>query len=110
MSPLNQYKLLIEVEQQDIGYVEAKQVGRALLTPIPNQPFDFEVSRVTPIAQAQEGKTVFRVEGVLQGDVSELRPGMEGIAKIETVTQPRIWNWTRKLWAWITVKVWVVMP
>lgn len=110
LSPLNQYKLLIEVEQQDIGYVEAKQVGRALLTPIPNQPFDFEVSRVTPIAQAQEGKTVFRVEGVLQGDVSELRPGMEGIAKIETVTQPRIWNWTRKLWAWITVKVWVVMP
>ncbi|OEF07293.1 hypothetical protein A1QI_17675 [Vibrio genomosp. F10 str. 9ZB36] len=110
LSPLNQYKLLIEVEQLDIGYIALDQLGKALLTPIPNQPFEFTVSRVTPIAQAKDGKTVFRVEGVLQGDVSDLRPGMDGVAKVETVSQPRVWNWTRKLWAWVSIKTWVLMP
>ena len=55
------------------------QTGRVALAAMPDRQIPFTVTRIVPLAQVQEGKTVFRLEASLTpGESATLRPGMEG--------------------------------
>jgi len=110
ISPLSGYRLLIDVEQGDIDELVKGQEGNAILESLPYTPLPFTVSRVTPVASALDGKTVFRVEADLLNPPEALRPGMKGIAKVATTERPRIWNWTHEAWDWLRLKLWTWWP
>jgi hypothetical protein len=40
----------------------------------------------------------------------QLRPGMEGIAKIEIDQRPLLWVWTRGLVEWLRLRLWEWTP
>ena len=42
------------------------------------------LSKITPVTVAEEGRNSFRIEARLTESGPHLRPGMEGVAKIET--------------------------
>jgi len=110
LAPLDRYRVLLEVDEQQIGDVQLGQTGSVLLAAIPNEPLDFEVTKLTPIASAEEGANTFLVEGVL-GEVSgRLRPGMEGVGKIDVGRRNLFWIWTRGLQAWLRLQVWSWWP
>ena len=55
----------------------------------------------------QEGKTVFRLEASLTpGESATLRPGMEGVGRIDIGERRYAWIWTHGFMDWLRLKWW----
>lgn len=110
VTPLTGYRVVVQVEESEIGAVAAGQKGTLLLAAIASQSFPITVTAVTPVAKAREGRNAFRVEASLEGPVERLRPGMEGIAKIEAGSRNLVWIWTHRFTNWLRLKAWSLWP
>ena len=111
LTPLDDYRLRIEVDEGDITYIEQGQTGSLVLSSLPDDTFPFTVDKVTPVTGAAEGRNYFVIEAVLDESAGRpLRPGMEGIAKIETGEARLIWIWTRKRIDWARLIGWRWAP
>ena len=86
--------------------MQVGQSGKLALSGIPYETLDVRVSQLTPMATAQDGRNFFRVEATLGQGLERLRPGMEGISKVQAGERKLIWIWTHsfvdwlRLWAW----------
>jgi multidrug efflux pump subunit AcrA (membrane-fusion protein) len=106
IAPLAGYRVILDVDEREVGAVEAGQVGRLVTTALPNETWPFRVDKVTPIAEVKSGRNVFRVEGQLTESSDRLRPGMDGIGKIEIGRRHVAWVWSHslvdslRLWGW----------
>ena len=81
-----------------------------MLAAFPGEPFDLEVTKVTPASMASEGRNYFRVEARLVAPDDRLRPGMEGIGKVEVGRRRLIWAWTHRALDWVRMAVWSWTP
>ena len=106
IAPLNAYRVILEVDETDIANVRDGQKGELMLTSLPGEVFPLVIGHVTPVTTSREGRSYFRVEASV-GKVSErLRPGMEGISKIEVGERLLIWQWTHKMLDWLRLAIW----
>lgn len=110
IAPLQRYRIILQVDEREIRHVQVGQTGRLVMTGIAGEPMDFTVAKVTPVATAQDGKNFFRVEATLAQASLRLRPGMEGIGKLEVGEQSLWWVLTHSLIDWWTLSVWTWMP
>ncbi|MXP64607.1 HlyD family efflux transporter periplasmic adaptor subunit [Roseomonas sp. M0104] len=110
LSPLNGYRVALEVEESDFAAVQPGQEGRMVLASLPYASWPVQVTGVTPLATARDGRNAFRVEARLEQPDAALRPGMQGIGKIEAGTAPLAWVWVRGAVAWARLKLWAWMP
>ena len=77
------------------------------LAAMPDRQIPFTVTRIVPLAQVQEGKTVFRLEASLTpGESATLRPGMEGVGRIDIGERRYAWIWTHGFMDWLRLKWW----
>lgn len=106
IAPLDSFRIVLDVDEADIGYVEKGLRGELMVTALPGQVFPLTVTLVTPVAHANEGKNQFRVEATLEGDGARLRPGMEGIGKIAVAERSRVWIWTHRMHDWLRLQAW----
>jgi multidrug resistance efflux pump len=106
VAPLDAYRVAIEVDERDVRHVDIGQAGELILPSVPDRTFPFTVSKITPVATADQGKNTFRIEADLLELSQALRPGMEGTAKIEAGERRLIWIWTRRFTEWFRVWVW----
>jgi len=80
--------------------------GEVATKAYPAKPFELSLERIVPLAQPDEGDNTFEVRAGLQGYEPWLRPGMEGIAKLETGERSLLDIGTRRirdqlrLWLW----------
>jgi RND family efflux transporter MFP subunit len=106
IAPLDSYRIILEVDERDVGDLEVGQEGWLTLSSMPEQSFGLAVERITPISTAESGRNYFRVEASLEEPVALLRPGMEGVAKIGIDRRSLFWILTHelhdraRLWAW----------
>jgi len=106
VAPLDGYRIILEVDERDIAYVAAGKRGQLGLSAMPGETLPLAVEKITPVSSAVDGRNVFRVEASVLRPVASLRPGMEGVAKIEIGRRRLIWIWTHdlfdrlRLWAW----------
>ena len=109
VAPVDEYRLVIEVDERDVPSVQAGQDGHVALGALTGRALEFRVARVTPVAVTREGRVFFEVEGALHGETpSTLRPGLQGVAKIAAGERPLAWIWTHRaldtlrlaLWSW----------
>jgi RND family efflux transporter MFP subunit len=111
VAPLDAYRITLQVDERDIADVALGQGGELVLTPMPNQRHRFSVVKLTPVSAPQEGRNLFRVEAELrEAPGAALRPGMEGVAKIEVGEHRLAWVWTRRLLDWLALKRWAWLP
>jgi len=110
IAPLERYRVLLEVDEEQIADVAVGQSGTLLLAAVPNEPIGFEVTKVTPVATAADGRNFFRVEGTLAETSDRLRPGMEGVGKVEIDQRHLIWIWTRSFRNWLRLWAWSWWP
>jgi RND family efflux transporter MFP subunit len=110
IAPLNQHRIILQVDESDIKDIMSGQSGSLRLTSLPRQSLAFTVERVTPVAEQAEGRNYFRVEASLQQPDERLRPGMEGIAKTRVEDRPLLRIWTEKLVNWARLALWKWMP
>ncbi len=110
VATLDGYRIILEVDERDITNAAVGQRGHLTLSALPGKSLPFAVERVTPVASAEDGRNYFRVEARLEGPTSALRPGMEGVAKIEVDRRRLIWIWTHSLVDWVRLWVWTWLP
>ncbi len=110
-APLNAYRLIIHVDERDIRYVSNGQVGNVALTGRPEGKVALAISKMTPVTVPEEGRNTFRVEAsIVDGADSSLRPGMEGVAKIDAGSRSLIWIWTHPVFDWLRLTAWKYVP
>jgi len=107
LSPPDGYRLWLDVEDRLIDDVAVGQTGRVALAAMPDRQIPFTVTRIVPLAQVQEGKTVFRLEASLEPQAAQaLRPGMEGVGRIDIDERRYVWIWTHGFFDWLRLKWW----
>jgi RND family efflux transporter MFP subunit len=106
VAPLNAYRVVLDVDEVDITFLKTDQPGELTLTSIPGEAFPLSITQITPVALAQEGRSYFRVEAMLTHNSDRLRPGMEGIAKVDTGRRKLFWIWTHKFVDWLRLTLW----
>jgi RND family efflux transporter MFP subunit len=111
LAPLDAYRVVLQVDEHDFAAVKLGQKGELILTSLPGEHYPFVVSKITPVAAAKEGRNLFRVEAKLDGAAPpRLRPGMEGVAKIDVEERRLAWIWSRRLLDWLRLKSWAWLP
>ncbi len=110
VAPLDSYRVILNVDEREIGRVETGQTGELVVSALPNEALSFRVDKITPIADAQSGRNVFRVEGLIVDSPQHLRPGMEGIGKIEIGRHNLAWIWLHPLVDWLRIWSWHWLP
>lgn len=111
VATLNAYRVAIQVDERNIADLRTGQRGELVLSALTGDRHGFTVTKITPVTTAKEGRNFFRVEAELMpGAGTQLRPGMEGVAKIEVDERRLISIWTRELIAWIRIKIWSWTP
>lgn len=107
LAPVDDYRLMIEVDERDIAFVQGGLQGRVALVSLPGKTFGFRIERITPVAATREGRNFFEAEAKLvDGGRQSLRPGLEGVARIDAGSQPFIWIWTRRVLDAARIAVW----
>lgn len=110
ITPLASYRVVVEIDERDIADIRSGQAGTLLLASIADQPLRFTVTNVTSVTTARDGRNFFRVEGLMAESSERLRPGMEGIGKVEIEPRKLIWVWTHRLVNWARLFVWTYLP
>ncbi|ALT77589.1 efflux RND transporter periplasmic adaptor subunit [Paucibacter sp. KCTC 42545] len=111
ISPLDAYRVILLVDEADVDLVAVGQRGELMLTAMPGRTYPFTVRLLTPVAQAKDGHNQFRVEAVLDLPPeavrqAQLRPGMEGLGKIDMGERRLVWIWTHRMSDWLRLKLW----
>ena len=107
IAPLDEYRIILHVDERDIIEVAEGQQGQLALTAMAGETLPFSVSRITPVSSQEQGSNTFRVEAKLQEPSQQLRPGMEGTGKISIGQRRLIWIWTHSLVDWLRLALWV---
>jgi RND family efflux transporter MFP subunit len=110
VAPLNEYRVIAQVDERDILEVRAGQKAELVLSSVPGEAFPFAVEKITPVSVAKEGTSSFRVEGKMEQNSPRLRPGMEGVGKITIDRRRLIWVWTHEAVDWMRLQMWKWMP
>ena len=106
VAPLNSYRVAVMVEEQDVFEITPGQTGDLVLSARPEEVLPLTVTSVTPVSTAQDGMNFFRVEANLNAVSTDLRPGMQGVAKINIEQRKLIWIWTHRLVNWLRLWSW----
>ncbi len=110
VAPADQYRLVVQVDERDVADVKVGQRGTLLLSAFPHDPLAFSVQKVTPVSEAKEGRNFFRIEAQFDQPPPRLRPGMEGVGKIEIDEHRLIWIWTHQVADWVRMALWTWLP
>jgi RND family efflux transporter MFP subunit len=110
VAPVGDHRVVLEVDERDIARVRAGQEGRLTLSALPDRNLSFAVSRVTHVSHVDGTRNFFRVEALLDAPRDELRPGMEGVARLEVGRRSLLWIWTHRLIDGLRLLAWSWLP
>jgi multidrug efflux pump subunit AcrA (membrane-fusion protein) len=107
IAPTDEYRVDLEVRESRIGDVAPGQRGTLFLSARPQDGLPFTVHRITPRVVAEEGRSFFVVEALLDGSPgARLQPGLQGVAKIDVGPAGLFTIWTRDLREWLRLQWW----
>ncbi|HEX6361896.1 MAG TPA: HlyD family efflux transporter periplasmic adaptor subunit [Albitalea sp.] len=110
VSPGLGFKVVAEVEDQDIAALAPGQRARVLFAGLGQAPVDFTVTRIAPAAVMLDQRNVFEVEGrVDAGAAAALRPGLRGVARIDVDRRLQAEVWWLRLGHWLRRTTWQLM-
>jgi RND family efflux transporter MFP subunit len=111
VAPLEGYRVVLQVDDREIGFIATGQAGELVLSSLPGRALPFTVRNITPVALQKDGRNVFRVEAQLAAAQGvRLRPGMEGIGKVTVGQGSPLRVWTRNFADWLRLALWNWMP
>jgi RND family efflux transporter MFP subunit len=106
IAPLDSYRVVLDVDESQIGDIAVGQKGRLVASSLPGEDFPLRITKITPVSKAHDGHNTFRVEGQLDNVTMALRPGMHGVAKIDIEPRHMVWIWTRSFLDWVRLTFW----
>jgi hypothetical protein len=106
LAPAERHRLIVDVDERDIADIQPGQRGQMALASLPAEKLDFVVERVTPVATVRDGRNAFEVEARLAAEAPILRPGLQGVAKIDAGERSAGWIWGHRIVDWLRMAVW----
>ena len=110
LAPLDAWRVILKVDERDIAYMNLHNAGELVLTSLPGQVWPLTVEKITPVAIAEEGRNYFRVEAKLAKEAHDIRPNMEGVAKVHAGRRSWLWIWTHRFAEWVQLTWWEWKP
>jgi RND family efflux transporter MFP subunit len=110
VAPLDAYRIILQVDEREAAEIAVGQRGKIVLSASPTTPLSFTVEKMTPVSAAREGRNYFRVEAKMENAPAQLRPGMEGVGKIDIGQRRLIWLWTHRGMDWLRLWAWTWLP
>ncbi len=110
VAPLNSYRIILQVDERDVSQLLVGQRGELALTGMPDQLQPMIVTTITPVSTAEQGSNFFRVEARLEKVLPVMRPGMEGVGKINVDQRKLAWIWTHRITQWLRMFIWSWWP
>lgn len=110
IAPLDGYRVILKVNERSISHIRHGQKGVLALSSLADRKFPLTIEKITEVANTEDGSNVFRVEAALSDLPKILRPGMEGVGKIEIGRKKLFWIWTHELVDWVKLWVWSWLP
>lgn len=107
VTPLDSLRAVLHVAEDQITDIRVGQRGYLATASYPAHRIPFEVERVNPVAEIVKQENIFKVRVRLLDLYPWMRPGMEGVAKVDIDKRPYAWIWTRKIINWIRMKLWL---
>lgn len=109
VAPLDAYRVVLKIDDRDMRDVAVGQPGTLMLSGIAGESQPLVVTNIAT-SEAAEGHNYFRVEAKLVNAPPRLRPGMEGVGKVEVGQRTLIWTWTHRLTDWLRLLLWEWSP
>ena len=109
VAPSQTWRVVAEVDESDVTHVAVGQPARVLVAALAGATAEFEVARVSPVAQALDGRNVFEVEGRVGDGVQGLRPGLRGVVRIEAGRRAPIAVWWERASNALRRLLWTLM-
>lgn len=106
VSPLSEYRIELAVPELRMADLVVGQRGQLVFAAMSTRSFEFVIERITPRTLTRDGAHHFIVEARLREWHPSLRPGMQGIGKIELGERRLVAIWTYRLRAWLRMQLW----
>ena len=106
VAPRARYRLMIEVDERDVGLLAVGAHGRLALAALPEQRIDFELRRIMPVTTERDGRHFVAVEAELHDAPAAAQPGMRGYARMDAGSGSLLGQLTRRVRAWIGLELW----
>lgn len=113
VAPLESYRVVLRVDERDITRLPGTGgSGELVLAGLPGERLQLSVSRIAPVATAENGSNTFRVEAEVlgrdghEGAAPRLQPGMEGIGKLEAGQRSLLWIALHRVGDWVRYAWW----
>lgn len=86
-----EWNVEIEVPDYVSSYIAEEQKGVFATKARPGKEFDLEVTQINESSEIGEAKNVFLANAELNADAQWLKSGMQGFARVKTVSKPVWW-------------------
>lgn len=97
----------MRVPERDVDLIAASKRAEIAFTTRPEDTFAVDIERIEPAAQVEREGNVFVVRGRLVSKRADwLRPGMSGVAKVESERRTFAWIATHRLVDFLRLKLW----
>lgn len=109
LAPGLDWRVVMEVDESDIASLEKGQLAQLRLAAMPDQTIGLVLSRVTPVAKNTPGGLKYEIEAVPTGagaGARGLRPGLQGVARIDMPARPILWRAADRCWQWLRMAAW----
>ena len=94
------------VPDEEIAYLQVGVRGELAAASFPSQRIDVVVDRIDPIAEVVDRRNVFRVRLRLLERQPWMRPGMEGVSKLDVGKRTYGWLFLHPLIDWVRMALW----
>ena len=109
LAPGLDWRVVLEVDESDIAGLERGQVAGLRLAALPDQVIGLLLDRVTPVAKNTPSGVKYEIEARPNGagaGAKGLRPGLQGVARIEMPARPLLWRAAVRSWQWLRMLAW----
>lgn len=117
VAPLHDLRAELTVDEADMADLlvvkseRGELAGHLASAADPSKYVPFTIEKISPMAEVVEQHNVFRIKVELDSQITQdapwLRPGMQGLAKVDLDQRRYIWIWTRDMIRWVRMKLWI---
>lgn len=110
LAPLDSFRVILDLDERDLDLVDIGSQGSMRLKQRTEVEIPLTVAALTSVARLEEGRRLFRAEASLGETPPGLRPGLEGVARLNAGQQSLAAIWTRRVRDWVRLALWRWVP
>lgn len=109
VAPAEGFRLVLWVDEREVAKIRTGTIGTLRVAASPGEALPATVTRVTPVAKVREARNGFEVEAALTSPAGNLRPGYEGVARLDVGRHPLAVEWLGGLVNWLRMSWWTLL-